>query len=155
MRPVTLMTHPHLLSLLLSLNKALKSYLPMALGIFAHNNGQRCSSLWVNLPIVVGKLYSCTSSLIIIVTFLACTLLFEYRCWCSYPLLDRFNQCRWNLCPRQPYSKDRRDGWFLKGWLWLVVTYYIPKGWQDIDAGYCTRQVSRFRELQNGLCTHL
>ena len=32
---------------------------------------------------------------------------------------------------------------------------YIPKGWQDIDAGYCTRQVSRFRELQNGLCTHL
>lgn len=47
MSPVTLMTHPHLLSLLLSLNKALKSYLPMALGIFAHNNGQRCSSLWV------------------------------------------------------------------------------------------------------------
>ena len=32
MRPVTLMTHPHLLSLLLSLNKVLKSYLPMALG---------------------------------------------------------------------------------------------------------------------------
>ena len=47
MRPVTLMTNPHLLSLLLSLNKVLKSYLPMALGIFAHNNGQRCSSLWV------------------------------------------------------------------------------------------------------------
>ena len=40
MRPVTLMTHPHLLSLLLSLNKALKSYLPMALGIFAHRSGQ-------------------------------------------------------------------------------------------------------------------
>ena len=50
MSPVTLMTHPHLLSLLLSLNKALKSYLPMALGIFAHNNGQRCSSLWVTYP---------------------------------------------------------------------------------------------------------
>lgn len=78
MRPVTLMTHPHLLSLLLSLNKVLKSYLPMALGIFAHNNGQRCSSLWLNLPIVVGKLYSCTSSLIIIVIFLACTLLYIY-----------------------------------------------------------------------------
>ena len=40
MSPVTLMTHPHLLSLLLSLNKALKSYLPMALGIFAHRSGQ-------------------------------------------------------------------------------------------------------------------
>ena len=78
MRPVTLMTNPHLLSLLLSLNKVLKSYLPMALGIFAHNNGQRCSSLWVNLPIVVGKLYSCTSSFIIIVIFLARTLLYIY-----------------------------------------------------------------------------
>ena len=61
MRPVTLMTHPHLLSLLLSLNKALKSYLPMALGIFAHNYGQRCSSLWVKLPIAVGMVHSCTS----------------------------------------------------------------------------------------------
>lgn len=40
MRPVTLMTHPHLLSLLLSLNKALKSYLPMALGKLAHRSGQ-------------------------------------------------------------------------------------------------------------------
>ena len=71
MSPVTLMTHPHLLSL--SLNKGLLSYLPMALGNFAHNYGQSCSSLWVNLPIVVGKLYSCTSSLIIIVIFLART----------------------------------------------------------------------------------
>lgn len=61
MSPVTLMTHPHLLSLLLSLNKGLSSYLPMALGNFAHNYGQSCSSLWVNLPIVVGKLYSCAS----------------------------------------------------------------------------------------------
>ena len=42
MRPVTLMTHPHLLSLLLSLNKGLSSYLPMALGNFAHNYGQSC-----------------------------------------------------------------------------------------------------------------
>lgn len=75
MRPVTLMTHPHLQSLLLSLNKGLSSYLPMALGNFAHNYGQSCSSLWVNLPIVVGKLYSCTSSFIIIVIFLARTLL--------------------------------------------------------------------------------
>ena len=58
MRPVTLMTHPHLLSLLLSLNKGFSSYLPMALGNFAHNYGQSCSSLWVNLPIVVGKLHS-------------------------------------------------------------------------------------------------
>ena len=72
MSPVTLMTHPHLLSLLLSLNKGLSSYLPMALGNFAHNYGQSCSSLWVNLPIVVGKLYSCTSSLIIVI-FLART----------------------------------------------------------------------------------
>lgn len=55
MSPVTLMT-THLLSL--SLNKGLSSYLPMALGNFAHNYGQSCSSLWVNLPIVVGKLYS-------------------------------------------------------------------------------------------------
>ena len=47
----------------------------MALGNFAHSYGQSCSSLWVNLPIVVGKLYSCTSSLIIIVIFLARTLL--------------------------------------------------------------------------------
>lgn len=62
MSPVTLMTHPHLLSLLLSLNKGLSSYLPMALGNFAHNYGQSCSSLWVNLPIVVGKLHSCGSS---------------------------------------------------------------------------------------------
>lgn len=54
MSPVTLMT-THLLSL--SLNKGLSSYLPMALGNFAHNYGQSCSSLWVNLPIVVGKLY--------------------------------------------------------------------------------------------------
>lgn len=78
MSPVTLMTHPHLLSLLLSLNKGLSSYLPMALGNFAHNYGQSCSSLWVNLPIVVGKLYSCTSSFIIIVIFLARTLLYIY-----------------------------------------------------------------------------
>lgn len=76
MSPVTLMTHPHLLSLLLSLNKGLSSYLPMALGNFAHNYEQSCSSLWVNLPIVVGKLYSCTSSFIIIVIFLARTLLY-------------------------------------------------------------------------------
>ena len=76
MSPVTLMTHPHLLSLLLSLNKGLLSYLPMALGNFAHNYGQSCSSLWVNLPIVVGKLYSCTSSLIVI--FFARTLLYIY-----------------------------------------------------------------------------
>ena len=62
MSPVTLMTHPHLLSLLLSLNKGLSSYLPMALGNFAHDYGQSCSSLWVNLPIVVGKLHSCTLS---------------------------------------------------------------------------------------------
>ena len=47
----------------------------MALGNFAHSYGQSCSSLWVNLPIVVGKLYSCTSSFIIIVIFLARTLL--------------------------------------------------------------------------------
>ena len=40
MRPVTLMTHPQLLSLLLSLNKALKSYLP------------------ITMNIVVGKLYT-------------------------------------------------------------------------------------------------
>ncbi len=73
MSPVTLMTHPHLLSLLLSLNKGLSSYLPMALGNFAHNYEQSCSSLWVNLPIVVGKLYSCTSSFIIIVIFFAQT----------------------------------------------------------------------------------
>ena len=65
MSPVTLMTHPHLLSLLLSLNKALKSYLPMALGIFAHNNGQRCSSLWVNLPIVLGKVHSCGLTILV------------------------------------------------------------------------------------------
>ena len=45
----------------------------MALGNFAHRSGQSCSSLWVNLPIVVGKLYSCTSSLIIIVIFPART----------------------------------------------------------------------------------
>ena len=64
MSPVTLMTHPHLQSLLF-VNKGHSSYLPMALGNFAHNYGQSCSSLWVNLPIVVGKLYSCTSSLII------------------------------------------------------------------------------------------
>lgn len=76
MSPVTLMTHSHLLSL--SLNKGLFVFLPMALGNFAHNYGQSCSSLWVNLPIVVGKLYSCTSSLIIIVIFLACTLLYIY-----------------------------------------------------------------------------
>ena len=50
----------------------------MALGNFAHNYGQSCSSLWVNLPIVVGKLYSCTSSLIIIVIFPARTLLYIY-----------------------------------------------------------------------------
>ena len=50
----------------------------MALGNFAHNYGQSCSSLWVNLPIVVGKLYSCTSSFIIIVIFLARTLLYIY-----------------------------------------------------------------------------
>ena len=60
MSPVTLMTHPHLLSLLLSLNEVLLSNLPMALGNFAHDYGQSCSSLWVNLPIVVGKLHSCT-----------------------------------------------------------------------------------------------
>lgn len=47
MSPVTLMTHPHLLSLLLSLNKGLSSYLPMALGNFAHSYGQSCS-LWFN-----------------------------------------------------------------------------------------------------------
>ena len=47
----------------------------MALGNFAHSYGQSCSSLWVNLPIVVSKLYSCTSSFIIIVIFLARTLL--------------------------------------------------------------------------------
>ena len=58
MRPVTLMTNPHLLSLLLSLNEVLLSNLPMALGNFAHDYGQSCSSLWVNLPIVVGKLHS-------------------------------------------------------------------------------------------------
>lgn len=73
MSPVTLMTHPHLQSLLLSLNKGLSSYLPMALGNFAHNYGQSCSLLWVNLPIVVGKLYV---TLIIIVIFLARTLLY-------------------------------------------------------------------------------
>ena len=78
MSPVTLMTHPHLLSLLLSLNKGLSSYLPMALGNFAHNYEQSCSSLWVNLPIVVGKLYICTSSFIIIVIFFARTLLYIY-----------------------------------------------------------------------------
>lgn len=60
MSPVTLMTHPHLLSLLLSLNKGLSSYLLMALGNFTHNYEQSCSLLWVNLPIVVGKLHSCT-----------------------------------------------------------------------------------------------
>ena len=42
--------------LLLSLNEVLLSNLPMALGNFAHNYGQSCSSLWVNLPIAVGKL---------------------------------------------------------------------------------------------------
>lgn len=78
MSPVTLMTHPHLLSLLLSLNKGLSSYLLMALGNFTHNYEQSCSLLWVNLPIVVGKLYSCTSSFIIIVIFLVCTLLYIY-----------------------------------------------------------------------------
>ena len=62
MSPVTLMTHPHLLSLLLSLNEVLLSNLPMALGNFAHDYGQSCSSLWVNLPIVVGKFHSCTLS---------------------------------------------------------------------------------------------
>ena len=49
----------------------------MDLGNFAHSYGQSCSSLWVNLPIVVGKLYSCTSSLIIVI-FLARTLLYIY-----------------------------------------------------------------------------
>ena len=44
--------------LLLSLNEVLLSNLPMALGNFAHDYGQSCSSLWVNLPIVVGKLHS-------------------------------------------------------------------------------------------------
>lgn len=43
MSPVTLMTHPHLQSLLLSLNKGLSSYLPMALGNFAHSYEQSCS----------------------------------------------------------------------------------------------------------------
>ena len=62
MSPVTLMTHPHLLSLLLSLNEVLLSNLPMALGNFAHNYGQSCSPLWVNLPIAVGKFHSCTLS---------------------------------------------------------------------------------------------
>lgn len=38
MSPVTLMTHPHLQSLLF-VNKGLSSYLPMALGNFAHNYG--------------------------------------------------------------------------------------------------------------------
>jgi len=39
MRPVTLMTNPHLLSLLLSLNKALKSYLPITMGKDVHRYG--------------------------------------------------------------------------------------------------------------------
>ena len=65
MRPVTLMAHPHLLSLLLSLNEVLLSNLPMALGNFAHDYGQSCSSLWVNLPIVLGKVHSCGLTILV------------------------------------------------------------------------------------------
>ena len=38
----------------------LYQYLPNGLGNFAHNYGQSCSQLWVNLPITVGKVHSCT-----------------------------------------------------------------------------------------------